>query len=845
MRSAQTPLGIGVLGLAAVLGLGAAETAAQTPPEPGKPTHVVVAGPRYKAGGMHSFLMGDDYRATWTAPVRVEVLDLAGLTPKEKGGGKQTVSLQLEGPDGRRYRFRSVDKDPSGTLPEELKETAAEWVVQDQISSSHPGAALVVDGLSEAAGLLHVKHKLYVMPDDPRLGEFRQQFKGMLGMLEEKPASKSPATAGFEGVTELLETAELVERLDVDASQRVDARAFAKVRLFDILIGDWDRHGEQWEWAHRDGRWLPYATDRDLAFVHFDGLVLSMARGSHPILVTFDKKYPRILGLAWNSRVVDRRFLSELEKPAYLEAAAELQRELTDAVIEAAVKRLPPEYYALDGPSLAETLKARRDGLPGAATDFYELLAKEVEVHGTRGADVVQIERAERDDSLEVRLTAEGQGEPYFRRRFYAEDTAEVRIHLKAGDDRAASRGERAGAIQVRVIGGTGDDTVDDSQGGRTHFYDHLGNNHLVEGPGTEESDKPYEDQKDWRGYPLFDWGGRRVTLPWVDAGGDVGILLGVQTEIFDYGFRKHPWASRHHLRAGWAFGRQGFKAEYDGQFQHTNSRKRRRLFARASDVEVVSFFGFGNETQAADVSTEFYRSDQRQFLLQPAFRFGLEKVDVWVGPRAKFQTTDPTQETFLRVSQPYGVGDFGQVGATLSFTADGRNRPRLATRGVLFSVVGNYYPKAWDVEEQFGETHGEMAAYLGPIALRVGGKKVWGRYPFHEAAFLGGPETVRGLRKQRYAGDAMAFGNAELRVPLFRFTLGLPIRVGAFGLADVGRVWLENEDSETWHKGFGGGLWVSVLKPQNTVSVTLATDPDATGSDKRTRVYFQAGLAF
>jgi hypothetical protein len=825
--------------------LGATGASAEQPPAPNV---TVVAGPRYKAGPLHRWLLGSDYRKTWTTPVRVAVLDLGsfgGLTPTKKGGGKQTLSLQFDAPGGREFRFRSVDKDPSATLPEELKDTAAEWLVQDQIRASYPVAPLVTDGLAEAAGLLYVPHALYVIPDDPRLGAFRDQFKGMLGILEENPDPDAPLPPGFEGATKIIESEDLFKLLDADPGQRVDERAYLKARLFDVLVGDWDRHQGQWEWVRKPDHdsWIPFATDRDMAFADYDGLLLAFARAGHPMLVRFEKDYHKILGLAWNSREVDRRLLSGFERGAFLEAARKLQEEITNDVIAAAVHRLPPEYVALDGGDLAAVLRARRDLLPRAAESLYELLAREPEVHLTDAAELVHVDRSERDDSIEVRVSADGR-EPYYRRRFLEGETAEVRIYARGGDDRLVSHGTGAGGIQVRFVGGKGDDTVDDSRGGRTHFFDHQGNNRIVEGPGTEESNKPYEHPRDWRGYRLLDWGSRTVPMPYASGGGGIGLLAGAQVEWVDYGFRKHPWASRHALRAGYAFGRRGFKAEFESEYQHTNSRKRHGLFARASEVEVVRFFGFGNDT-AGEGPSSFYRSDQRQYLLQPAFRLGLDHVELWVGPRAKYLQTSAEADTLLGATRPYGVGDFGQVGANMRFAIDTRNRKAAARTGMLFSAEGNYYPKAWSVDEPFGETHGTFDAHLWLVHLRAGGKKVWGRYPFHEAAFLGGPDTVRSLRRERYAGDAAVFGNAELRLPLFRFTVLLPIRVGVLGLADVGRVYFEGEASEKWHKGFGGGVWFSLLKPENTLSVTAAMDPDATGADRTLRVYFNAGFAF
>jgi hemolysin activation/secretion protein len=211
-----------------------------------------------------------------------------------------------------------------------------------------------------------------------------------------------------------------------------------------------------------------------------------------------------------------------------------------------------------------------------------------------------------------------------------------------------------------------------------------------------------------------------------------------------------------------------------------------------------------------------------------------------------RFVSTQSPPDRFITVANPYGVGDFGEVGATARLVLDGRNRQLAATRGAMLWAAGTYYPKAWSLDEGFGEVHGEATAYLSPplvldptLALRVGGKRVWGRYPFFESAFIGGLESVRGLRPFRYAGDAAAYANAELRLALFRFRALVPARFGIFGLADAGRVWFEDESSDKIHTGVGGGIWVEFLKPESTLSVAAAT------SEGRTRLYFHAGFAF
>ena len=97
-------------------------------------------------------------------------------------------------------------------------------------------------------------------------------------------------------------------------------------------------------------------------------------------------------------------------------------------------------------------------------------------------------------------------------------------------------------------------------------------------------------------------------------------------------------------------------------------------------------------------------------------------------------------------------------------------------------------------------------------MGLRIGGKKVFGDYPFYEAAFLGGPHTIPGYLPNRFAGDASIFANSEIRLRVADATLLVP---GSFGLmlgGDVGRVFLEGESSGKWHPAVGAGVFFDVF---------------------------------
>jgi hypothetical protein len=115
----------------------------------------------------------------------------------------------------------------------------------------------------------------------------------------------------------------------------------------------------------------------------------------------------------------------------------------------------------------------------------------------------------------------------------------------------------------------------------------------------------------------------------------------------------------------------------------------------------------------------------------------------------------------------------------------------------------------------------------------------VWGTYAWFDAAFLGGA-NARAFPSNRFAGDASLYGSAELRVWMGTLTNPvLPVRLGLFALGDVGRVWLDDEDSSTWHASYGGGLLFQPLGFPLTAHATLAF------GEEGPRFYLGSGYSF
>jgi len=819
-------------------------------------TRVVTADQSLGAWAVHEWLLGANYRDLWTTSIEVEVLDLktvaGGLRPLFRVGGRQTFGLAIAGADGRSYTFRSLAKDLGQALPEDFRDYLIGDLVQDQLAAILPGAPIVVPPLAEAAGVLHNVPRLVVMPDDPALGKFRQAFAGLLGTFEEFPTPASDDHPGFHGATEILSTKKFWPRLLASPSTRVDAQAFLRARLFDFFLGDWDRHAAQWRWMKLPGKtgWQPFPEDRDTTFSTYEGALLELYRPFRPTLMKFRDTYGSRTGLTSQGWKIHRWLLPELEKSAWIEMAADLQSRLTDAVIDQAVRRLPAPYYALQGAEMASTLKARRDRLPEFAESLYRFLAAEVEVQGTNAGERVEL-RALGQGGVEVRVSLMTDGvahSPYFRRSFHAAETQSLRIYLRQGDDTLGCRGRIGDAIKIEVIGHAEDDMIKGCETARLRFtqIEELERRYQ---PVRQKPKLPLESPSSSTAPPLWerprDWRYRIVPVYWVTYGSDLGLLAGGGLTIDRFEFGKTPFGQRHSLKAGYAFGLETFEVGYQGAYQHWEPRLLSTLEAKLSGLEQVKFFGLGNET-SDDGPDDFFETKQFQYRLTPALRYVVSSwLDLFAGGRLTYASIDDDDDTLLNRVRPYGVGEFGQIGFFIGLDVDTRDRTRRYGPGLKLRFQSTLFPDIWDIESVFGAVEGEIAVYLtlSPrllLAGRVHGKNVFGTFPFHEAAYIGGNDSLRGYDKNRFGGDAAVFANTELRFILGQASaLLFRAEWGLFIFGDVGRVFLDGEDSNRWRPSGGGGISISTDERSLLWSLTVAR------SEEQTTFFLKANFSF
>jgi len=340
-------------------------------------------------------------------------------------------------------------------------------------------------------------------------------------------------------------------------------------------------------------------------------------------------------------------------------------------------------------------------------------------------------------------------------------------------------------------------------------------------------------------------WQPQTVPLFGASYSPDIGLLVGLGIAHTRYGFHALPPSTRLLAEAAYATGANTYRVDVAGEFRRPLLPTILYVELRASGLELVRFYGVGNETDGSQPDS-VYRVGQTQLFIGPRVAIPLApRLRLTVGPLLKYAHTPGEPGTVLRNTGPYfGAGDFGQVGARAGLELDTRDHTIAPARGVHVSVVGQWYPGAWDAVHPFGSISAEVSTYLSggdpssaTLALRAGGAAVSGSVPFQELVYVGGGSTVRGYAEQRFAGRRGAYGNAELRLLAGRLSFG---DLGILGLADAGRVWIPGESSHRWHAAAGGGLWLAWQhRRDNTLSIAAAASPE------RTAIYVRAGFLF
>ncbi len=782
----------------------------------------MIAGAGYDISDMTGIVLREHWRQLWITPFKVGVLDMdkfgGGIKASKKGGGLQTKSLHFKGNDGKKYKFRSMDKDPRNVLPTDLRNSILADAFKDQISASHPYSSIITSRLLDEIGVINSKPIVAVLPDDEALGEFRMEFKGLLGTIEENPSGGKDGIKGFADADKVVDTYELYEKLEKDNDNRVDAVEFLKARLMDLLIGDWDRHYDQWLWAgyKEDGMtvYKPIPRDRDQAFSLYDGLIPMVAGRAITQIEGYGENYPPIYDLSFNGRYLDRRILPAVDKYVYDSLANFIREKITDDVVEEALRLMPSEWYNLGSSKLKKLILSRRDKLSEAAEEFYELINEVADIHASNKNEEVLIYCGPEYMKVEVfKIKKDGSRSsvPLFKRTFEPDVTKDIRIYLDEGNDKITINGGENFSyfpIDVKLIYGNGKKEISNTD---LAFVDIT--NDIRSKTDLKERFEPSNEDRgfDWRFSPVLNYNS------------DDGVILGGGPILYRYDYGVKPYDYRLSAVASLAFGTMAAQVDITGDFYSIFKGFRVSPELNFTQLGITHFYGIGNETpyDKSKDSDGFYNVDQNLI----RFKVGIEKqiskkVSFKIIPFVQRALTFDTPGTNLSLTPDiYGVGRIGLIGVEGKIIYDTRNNLIYPQKGLYVQFLGNFTPELMTSSSTFGKAGIDFRAYHSTdttrgvaFAFRAAAGKVWGVHPFYESLFLGGANSMKGFPRERFAGDGLILAQSEIRVPVTLINILIPGIIGVSVYGGVGRVFVDGEDSKKWHPSIGGSIWVSYI---------------------------------
>jgi len=841
---------------------------------PAKVTTSIYTKEMTDKSAFHRFLFGQHYRKYYSLPIeaRTATIDTlkGGLKPIREGGGHQSVSLRMSDPQKREYVMRAMKKSATVFLQSvafkdqyvvnDFEKTYAENFLLDFYTTSHPYASFAIGSMSDKIGLRHTNPILYYIPKQNDLGEFNAGFGDQLYMVEERPADNHLDGKNFGKPSNIIGTDDVMLNLHKDEKYTIDEKEYIKARLFDMLIGDWDRHGDQWRWAEykENGKviYRPIPRDRDQAFVKYDGALLSILMNIPALrhMRSFKNKIDNVKWLSREPYPMDLAFLKTATEKDWIDQAKYIQENLSDKDIDAAFKNLPKEVQDATIDDIKAKLKNRKRDLQKYAIRYSDVLGKTVMIAGTDKKDKFVLNHNKRK-GIEIqvfRVKKEGDDLVYTKNVTDAK-TKNLWLYGLDDDDIFEVKGDEKSKIKIRLIGGQNNDAYNIENGKKVIVYDFKSK------PNTYNLDSKTQtqltDDYDVNAYNYERPKYNVVSgLPNIGFNPDDGVKVGINLNYTVNNFKQNPYTQRHVINAFYYFATGGLEFNYAAQFPGL-------LGKWVIDVEslyttpnfAMNYFGYGNESKYLnDDDLDYNRVRIRKFNASGAIRhvgrYGSEFSIQPIFQRMNVENTDNRYINIPGIVDPniFDAQNFGSLKVKYLFkNSDFAAKPTL---GIYFMLAGTWTANLDETKKNFptlesvlGFTHKLDHNGKLTFATFFKGKAILNNnYEFYQGSTLGGDTDLRGFRNERFLGNSYFSQSSDLRLSLgkIRKTVA-PLTYGILGGFDYGRIWLDGEDSKKWHHDYGGGLWLNAINVI-TARISYFKSPDEIG-----RVIFGAAYSF
>lgn len=790
-------------------------------------------------------LLGEHYRDSYGAEVTAPIANLetlyGGLKPIKRGGGNQSVSLRLKDKKGRQWVMRALKKNAVQFLQinayqqkyikEDLKGTFLESFIEDVYTTTHPYASFILPTLSKAINVYHTKPKLFYVPKQNGLGVYNEDYGDALYMIEEHVGETQNSQEHFGDSDGIISSLDLFKKLHKNPKHQVDEKTFVRARLFDMILGDWDRHQDQWRWSKFEGEkehlYKPIPRDRDQVFANYDGALLKVATQLLPSLRKMQTYTHEIRDLKWhntNGRPVDMRLLKTLTIDDWLVEAKFIKENLSDEIIEKAFSQFPLEVQNEKIANAKNVLKFRRNEVEKIAAAYYKILTKSVILTASDKDDKIIVTRL---DQGKTKIQFYYKDKLNFERVYDKSDTKEIWLYALDGEDVVEVKGESNSYIKVKIIGGQNNDTFIVDNGKGITIYDYKSKKNDVS-KAQKAKVRLLEDYKT----NTYDFYKRKEVvnklLPVFGVNKDDGVFVGVNKTMTFKNLRQTIFSHKHNIKANYFIGNNGFDLGYIGEYGNIFNKMNIQFGVNyTSPNYATNFFGLGNESENQE--DEDNLAYNRVKLAQFKTNVGIVKRGnqgsklSWL---ATFESNrvENTPNRFVGFiateSNLFDRKNF--IGSEVSYRFKNYNDSAYPTLGMDFQLYASWKLNTADAKQSFGYVlpsfsfiHKLTKNERLVLANKTKAHFMFSEnFEFYQGASLGADDGLRGFRFQRFRGSRSFYNSMDLRYNLRKLKSGFaPMNLGFYTGFDIGRVWLRDENSKKWHNSYGGGLWLKVAE--------------------------------
>ena len=821
----------------------------------------------------YTYLWGERYRNYYGTKIHVKNVQLdtllGGLTPVRKGGGHQSKSLRLIDKQGREYVLRALRKNAVQYLQavafkdryieNDFDNTFSENLLLDVFTGSHPYAPFVVAPLAKAIGVFHTKPQLVYVPKQEALLHYNTEFGDELYMLEERAASGHGDKSNFGFANKVISTHDLLKKLRKDETTKIDESAYIRARLFDMILGDWDRHEDQWRWAafKKDNLtyYKPIPRDRDQVFsIMADGALLNFITKSIPglrLMQSYDDTLKNVKWFNTEPYPLDMALIKEAKMSDWNLQVAHIQKYLTSKIIKDAFKRFPKEVQDHTIQLIRTKLEGRIRNLSTIAKTYYSYLNKYAVITGTDKDDYFEIKRLE-NNSVEItgyRIKNGKKGWVFHNKKYHAKETKEIWVYGLDDEDVFHVFGNLKNNIKVRIIGGQNNDVYRIENNKNLTIYDYKSKkNTLNDFKGAKElSDKYETNVYDYKKLKYNSFG----MLPTIGWNPDDGLNFGLSNTYTNYGFERNPFSSQISLTASYFLATKGFNLHFNSEFANAFGSWNMGFEALLTSPNYsVNFFGYGNNSLNPNfLDKKTFDEDYNRVRIK-TLRFS--PYLIWHGQEDEFfkvnisyasyeveKTTGRYIENYYQNKPRDNAQSF--VGIESHYHFENQDNKAFPTLGMKADFILGYSSYIED---------SNSFAYFKPslsfdYKITADGQLVLGtklhghvnfgnQFEFYQAASIGGNNGLRGYRNNRFSGKSAFYQNTDIRLNIRKIkTRLLPVHLGIFTGVDYGKVWMPKSITSSWNASMGAGMFlngadmisanIGVFKGKETARLTFS----------------------